>query len=423
MTDQPFLRWRHDLDSYRRAIEGGLSDAWFVATVTELDQAVAEVDGAGFTISPLVPGGSLAVELGLPVDLWIKNDTGNVSGSHKARHLFGVALHRAVDRALDGSGPAFHPVGALAIASCGNAALAAGVISRAAGETLEVFIPPSAPPAVVARLDELGAAVTECPRRPGETGDPCFLRYRQAVEAGAVGFTVQGPETPETLDGGRTMGWELGAQLADETGRPAHLDHLFVQIGGGALAASTMAGLTDAVNRGDLAARPALHAVQTIGCHPLVRAWDLVTAHLLDQIGAGVPPATPAGRVERARLISEHLMAAPDSVAVAAILEAAQDEPDRFMWAWEVEPVSIATGILDDLTYDWFPVVEAMILTGGWPVVVAEDTIAETHRAAHEVTGLPVCATGVSGLAGMVEVAPLLEPGSVVAVLFTGHER
>lgn len=420
MVDQPFLRWRHDLDSYRRARAGGLDDDWFVATVTDLDRAVAEVDGAGFTITPLVSGDSLAVELGLSVELWIKNDTGNVSGSHKARHLFGVALHRAVDRALGGETVSTGP---LAIASCGNAALAAGVISRAAGETLQVFIPPTAPPLVVERLGDLGAAITECPRQPGEAGDPCFLRYREAVEGGAVGFTVQGPETPETLDGGRTMGWELAAQLAQNLGRPARLDHLFVQIGGGALAASTMAGLADAVARGDLAERPALHAVQTAGCHPLVRAWDLLTARLLDELGVGVSPATLEGRAERARLISEHAAATPDSPALGAVLDLARTEPSRFMWAWETEPVSIATGILDDITYDWIPVVEAMVRTGGWPVIVAEHTIANCHQVAHEVTGIPVCTTGVSGLAGLVDGADLLEPGSRVAVLFTGHER
>ena len=50
---------------------------------------------------------------------------------------------RAVER------PARAP---LAIASCGNAALAAAVVARAADRRLRVFIPPDADPAVVARL-------------------------------------------------------------------------------------------------------------------------------------------------------------------------------------------------------------------------------------------------------------------------------
>ncbi|MCP4084112.1 MAG: PLP-dependent lyase/thiolase [Actinomycetia bacterium] len=420
MTDQPFLRWRYDLDSYRRAIQGGLDDDWFEATVTGLDLAVAQVDGAGFAITPLVEGGRLAGALGLSVELWVKDDTGNVSGSHKARHLFGVALHRAVDRALD---PTLGSGESLAIASCGNAALAAGVISRAAGEALRVFIPPSAPPAVVERLTALEAAITECPRRPGEPGDPCFLRYREAVEAGSVGFTVQGPETPETLDGGRTMGWELAAQLAERVGRPARLDRLFVQIGGGALAASTMAGLVDAVDRGDLVELPALHAVQTAGSHPLVRAWDLATADLLLSMSVEPAPATPEGRPQRALAITDLLAADPAPAPLAAALDRVRTEPSRYMWAWETEPVSIATGILDDVTYDWLPVVEAMLRTGGWPVIAAEETIARVHEAAQAVSGIPVCTTGVSGLAGLVDTMDLLESASRVVVLFTGHQR
>ena len=57
---------------------------------------------------------------GLPhgIELWVKDETTNVSGSHKGRHLFGVAVREAL--APSGEGP-------WAIASCGNAALAASV--------------------------------------------------------------------------------------------------------------------------------------------------------------------------------------------------------------------------------------------------------------------------------------------------------
>ena len=83
---------------------------------------------------------------------------------------------------------------------------------------------------------------------------------------GAIPFTVQGPENALCLDGGRTLGWEIGEQLA--ASGASGLDRIFIQVGGGAFAAATSAGLT-------MAHGPVpLFAVQTEGCAPLARAWE-----------------------------------------------------------------------------------------------------------------------------------------------------
>ena len=188
----PFVRYRDRLDSYRRGREAGLDDDGFVQLVEELDRAVAAVDGRGFVVTPLASHPQLAAEAGLDVDLWVKDDTHNVSGSHKARHLFGALLHLAIGGPDDGE---------LAIASCGNAALAAAVVARAAGRALRVFIPTWAEPAVVSRLHALDANVVVCERRPGEHGDPTYLRFREAVDGGAVPFSCQSTMTPTTNAG------------------------------------------------------------------------------------------------------------------------------------------------------------------------------------------------------------------------------
>jgi threonine synthase len=96
-----------------------------------------------------------------------------------------------------------------------------------------------------------------------------------------------------------------------------------------------------------------------------------------------------------------------------------------FMPPWPGEPRSVAGGILDDETYDWRAVVEGMLLTGGRPLVVAEDTLAEAHRLAVARTGIPVDPTGSSGLAGLVDMRRSGEIGDHdrVAVLFTGLRR
>ena len=44
--------------------------------------------------------------------------------------------------------------------------------------------------------------------------------------------------------------------------------------------------------------------------------------------------------------------------------------------------MSVATGILDDETYDWRAVVEGMLPTRGQPLVVSEDVLLKANRLA-----------------------------------------
>jgi threonine synthase len=95
------------------------------------------------------------------------------------------------------------------------------------------------------------------------------------------------------------------------------------------------------------------------------------------------------------------------------------------MQPWEHEPHSVATGILDDETYDWRAVVEGMLTTGGSPLVVGEDLLVEANRFAVSQTGIRVDPTGSAGLAGLLQ---LRRSGAIgdrerVAVLFTGVQR
>ena len=95
------------------------------------------------------------------------------------------------------------------------------------------------------------------------------------------------------------------------------------------------------------------------------------------------------------------------------------------MWPWETAPGSVAGGILDDETYDWFAVVRAMLRTGGYPVAASEATLVEANELARATTAIDVDVTGSAGLAGLLELdrAGLLEPAESVAVLFTGVLR
>jgi threonine synthase len=388
-----FIRYRTLMRGYHVARAAGWSDEQYVDLVRQLDDAVADVDGRGFRETPFEPAGVLAGRAGVPGGaIWVKDETGNVSGSHKARHLMGTMLELLVAGAVSpGNGS-----GRLAIASCGNAALAAAVVARAAGRALDVFVPTWADAAVVARLAALGAHVIACPRVPGEIGDPTYRRLLAAVAAGAIPFTCQGNLNGLAIEGGETIGYEMVSRLvrAGTNGRAANVDAIVVQVGGGALASAVAASLEEARAFGVLAREPRLYAVQTEGCAPLAGAWR----RILDRARVG---------------------------GMSAALEHGRGHRSRYMRPWETEPASAAHGILDDETYDWYAIVEALARTGGDVVVVDEATVLEANELGRSSTGIDADPTGTAGLAGLLALtrSGLVRPDETVAVLFTGVRR
>ena len=87
-------------------------------------------------------------------------------------------------------------------------------------------MPPHANKNVMERLADLDAHLVPCPRG-SEPGDPCFLRFREAVEEGALPFTVQGSENGLVVEGGQTLAYEMISVLIREQ---ISLDHLLVQV-------------------------------------------------------------------------------------------------------------------------------------------------------------------------------------------------
>ncbi len=420
----PFLRYRKLFHSYHLARAHGLPDEHYVEIVERLDKEIAGVDGHGFTETPFGRSDPLSDRLGFTANggVWVKDETGNISGSHKARHLMGLLIHlEVVDRlGLDPAAARTPPP--LAIASCGNAALAAAVVARAGGRHLDVFVPTTADPAIVAELGRLQARVIVCPREEGVSGDPTYARLRRAIAEGSLPFTCQGNENGLTIEGGETLGYEMVSELARD-GR--WLDRLFVQVGGGALASSTIQAFRDAADLGRLARLPRIHAVQTRGAFPLKRAYDRLVERMLRRLDEelGVRPAPPGGEGEVAELLAAH--ASASSPALKDESRRAATARSEFMWPWEQEPRSIAHGILDDETYDWLAVVMGMVATGGFPIVVSEETLVEANDLARSATGIDVDHTGSSGLAGLLDLHRRggIPPEEIVAVLFTGVRR
>jgi threonine synthase len=348
-----------------------MTDDDYLAAVDQLTAAIEDVDKGSLRITPLVHSDEL--------DLTIKNETVNISGSHKGRHLIGTALHleiaKRAGQPLDSSQP-------LAIASCGNAALAAAVVAKASKRDLRVFVPPWADTNVVSRLKELGAQLVVCERLDEDkAGDPCYLRFREAVDEGALPFSCQGGDNALALLGGHNLGWELIDQSEG-------FDHLFIQVGGGALASSIMQAYSLAKMAGVIATLPRFHAVQTDNAHPLARAWH---------------------RLQRG----------------TNTLDQARRRRSEYMWPWQPAPTSVASGILDDETYDWFSIARGLSESRGSVITVSEDQLIEAQALGQSKTGIAVDATGTAGLAGLLKMRHerRIPDGETCAVLFTGAIR
>ncbi len=373
----PFLAYREYLavDAYGASL--GLDTTERIAIIQELDDAVRSVDGTGFVRTPMKRADALSDELGFTADggIWIKDETHNVAGSHKARHLFTELVYLVMTERADVApwkSPTERPI--LAIASCGNAAIAASTLAAAVKWPIAVHVPEASAPSVISKLESLHADIRVCPRLDSDpAGDPCVLRFREEVAAGAIPFGVQGTENAWCLDGGRTIGWELLKEIGHR------VDRIFIQVGGGAFASSIASSMRN------VGTHPKLHAVQTEGCAPLSRAWDRAKA--------------TGGTRDAGSRWSE------------------------CMWAWEEEPHSLADGILDDETYDWIGILNGMSDTGGSPVVASEVAVIRAHELASQFTEIKVSPTGSAGLAGVLQMRHEIADDERIVVVFSGVLR
>ena len=219
--------------------------------------------------------------------------------------------------------------------------------------------PPTRTPASWPGCARLGSDVVHCPREPGEAGDPAYLRLREELAAGAVPFTCQGNENGLAIEGGETIAYEIASDLAGTGLRPHR--HPGRRRCPGQRVRPGPAGGRRA--RRDRPRAPAAHRPD----HRRPPARTRLRPgprHAARRGGAGV--GADAGLISRAD--------------VERVLTAAAQHRSAYMWPWESEPKSIATGILDDETYDWRAVVGAMLTTGGQPLVVTEDRLAEANE-------------------------------------------
>jgi threonine synthase len=368
--------------------------------------------------------------------LWVKDETGNVTGSHKGRHLMGTLLYLEALKAIDPT----RGRSALAIYSCGNAALAAAAVASAGGYELHAFVPADVDPHVAGLLAARGAVVEKIPRGATGAGDPCYLAFQAAVaEKGWLPFACAGNDNWSNIEGGSTLGWELVLQMAE---RSEPLEHVVIQVGGGALARAVAQALEEADRLGLIPRLPRLHVCQPAGGFPFVRAWLLALAEIARRCGRSFDlsydrAADPLEQLQRAlefsrtrteqiQEIAGYACRSFDSPVVQSALTRMAGNAGHFMWPWDgPAPRSRAHGILDDVTYDWYHLLRAVLRTGGRAEILVEDTIGRGYDLARRHTGIRVCPTGAAGLAGLIQLTAsgAIDPRESAGLFFTGFDR
>jgi threonine synthase len=186
------------------------------------------------------------------VEIWMKEEAANPTGSFKAR---GMAL--AVSRARELGAPGVEAP------SAGNAALALAAYAARAGLPARVALPDDTPPSIARRCRDLGAEVL--------TGGGTLVEAAGVLAASNRGFwNLSTLREPYRAEGKKTMGLELAEQLGWSLP-----DWIVYPTGGG----TGIVGMAKAFDELELlglvgAARPRFVVVQMTGCAPLVRAFE-----------------------------------------------------------------------------------------------------------------------------------------------------
>ena len=212
VSKNPFIRYRALLYPYRVAMAKGMLDSDYVDLVHDLNESIHTVGGIGFTETPLL----WCKEM----NAFIKNETNNVAQSHKARHLFNLMTYLLVMAKFDSKDSIRNK--RLAVASCGNAGLAAAQVAAAAKWPIDVCIPPDADPSVIVKLKEVGADVHVCSRVDTHvetklgtistkgSADPTVAVFKNLVQdRKSIPFSVQGCYCGMAVEGSQTIAWEV----------------------------------------------------------------------------------------------------------------------------------------------------------------------------------------------------------------------
>lgn len=327
---------RYDLDAIAASASfpdmvGRAQGFWAFQELLPMTEPVAVPD-LGEVTTPIIRLDAL--ECG--GELLMKDEGRLPTGSFKARGL-GVAVAMARELGLT------H----LAMPTNGNAGAALAAYCARAGLQATVFCPADTPEINIRETAMLGATVY---RVDGLINDCGRIVGEQAGERGW--FDLSTLKEPYRIEGKKTMGLELAAQLDGELP-----DAIFYPTGGGtgligmwkAFAELEALGwLKGQTGPGDPVAKPKMFAIQADGCAPIVRAYEAGEEH------------------------------AP---------------------VWE-NASTVAAGIRVPVAVGDFLILRAVRASGGAALAVSDETILTARREIALKTGNLICPEGAAAYAG-----------------------
>ena len=246
--DGGVLYARYDLERLKHHFEPGTlggrpATMWRYAEV--LPQAEPVSLGEGFT--PMLPSREFP-------NVFIKDEGLNPTGSFKARGLSAavtMAKHYGLRK--------------LAIPSAGNAASALAAYAARAGIEAHIFMPSDVPQTNRVECESYGAQVTLV---NGLISDCARMVAERKEQVGW--FDVSTLKEPFRLEGKKTMGYEVAEQLGWSLPQG-----IIYPTGGGVGLIGMWKAFEEMQTLGWIGAeRPKMVAVQSMGCAPIVKAWD-----------------------------------------------------------------------------------------------------------------------------------------------------
>lgn len=208
--------------------------------------------GEGFT--PVLSLGRIGRALGLP-NLFLKDEASNPTGSFKARGLC-MAVSKAIELG----------VVECCIPTAGNAGGALAAYGAAAGMRSHIFMPKDTPSVNIAECKVYGADVHLVPGTISEAA-----KAMNAANESKQWFDMSTLKEPYRLEGKKTMGYEVAEQFGWRLP-----DVIVYPTGGGTGLIGMWKAFAELQELGWIeGALPRIVTVQSAGCAPIVRAFDL----------------------------------------------------------------------------------------------------------------------------------------------------
>ena len=295
--------------------------------------------------TPLWQPANLRAQLNLP-SLFIKDDGANPTASFKDRASWLVSAFAKQ-----------HGIENIVLASTGNAGSSMAGIGAAAGQTVTLFLPASAPAAKLIQSQQYGANLVLV---DGNYDQAFAMAMEYCKEFG--GMNRNTAFNPMTIEGKKTVSIEVFRQLKSCP------DHVFVSCGDGCILSGVYKGFKDLYMAGLIEKVPKVWAVQSENSSTLSRAFR-----------------HPEHRFEQR------------------------------------EATTLADSISVDMPASGYHALKQLKEFGGECVVVKDDDILNAQKQLADQAGLFSEPAGATAFAGLLAARTQIDDHDTVVVLSTGH--